>query len=156
MASSNNSHAEGMPQLDFSTFPNQLFWMVVFCVVLFAIVKIFIIPRMEDIFANRRKVIDGNISKAEEIKQRVEEIELQIEKELSEAKEECNSILQASNDSIKSQINLALEDSKEATAELIQDAEKRLKVLRDGSDETIKKLSDELVSEIINKVTATK
>ena len=156
MASSNSSHAEGMPQLDFSTFPNQIFWLVVFCVVLFIIVKIFIIPRMEDIFANRRKVIDGSISKAEEIKQRVEEIELQIEKELSEAKAQCNSILQTSNDTIKSQINLALEDSKKATAELIQDAEKRLKVLRDGSDETIKKLSDELVSEIINKVTSTK
>ena len=156
MASNNSSHAEGMPQLDFSTFPNQIFWMVVFCVVLFAVVKIFIIPRMEDIFANRRKVIDGSISKAEEIKQRVEEIELQIEKELSEAKAECNNILQASNDAIKSQINLALEDSKKATAEIIQDAEKRLKVLRDGSDETIKKLSDELVSEIINKVIATK
>ena len=156
MASNNSSHAEGMPQLDFSTFPNQIFWMVVFCVVLFAIVKIFIIPRMEDIFANRRKVIDGSISKAEEIKQRVEEIELQIERELSEAKAQCNNILQTSNDAIKSQINLALEDSKKATTELIQDAEKRLKVLRDGSDETIKKLSDELVSEIINKVTATK
>ena len=156
MASNNSSHAEGMPQLDFSTFPNQIFWMAVFCVVLFAIVKIFIIPRMEDIFANRRKVIDGSISKAEEIKQRVKEIELQIEKELSEAKAECNNILQTSNDAIKSQINLALEDSKKATAELIQEAEKRLKILRDGSDESIKKLSDELVSEIINKVTATK
>ena len=156
MASNNSSHAEGMPQLDFSTFPNQLFWLVVFCLVLFALVKIFIIPRMEDIFANRRKVIDGNISKAEEIKQRVQEIELQIEKELSEAKEECNNILQASNDSIKGQINLALEDSKRATVELIQDAEKRLKVLRDSSDESIKKLSDELVSEIVNKVTAPK
>ena len=156
MASSNSSHAEGMPQLDFSTFPNQIFWLVVFCVVLFIIVKIFIIPRMEDIFANRRKVIDGSISKAEEIKQRVEEIELQIEKELSEAKAQCNSILQTSNDTIKSQINLALEDSKKATAELIREAEKRLKILRDGSDESIKKLSDELVSEIINKVTDTK
>tara|TARA_X000000368_G_scaffold417627_1_gene414550 strand:+ start:962 stop:1432 length:471 start_codon:yes stop_codon:yes gene_type:complete len=156
MASNNSSHAEGMPQLDFSTFPNQIFWMVVFCVILFAVVKIFIIPRMEDIFANRRKVIDGSIFKAEEIKQRVEEIELQIEKELSEAKAQCNNILQTSNDTIKNQINLALEDSKKATAEIIQDAEKRLKVLRDGSDETIKKLSDELVSEIINKVIATK
>ena len=156
MASDSSAHAEGMPQLVFSTFPNQIFWLVVFCVVLFAIVKIFIIPRMEDIFANRRKVIDGSISKAEEIKLRVEEIELQIEKELSEAKAECNNILQTSSDSIKNQIDLALEDSKKATAELIQDAEKRLKTLKDGSEESIKKLSDELVSEIVNKVIATK
>ena len=79
MASTSKSSAVGMPQLDFSTFPNQIFWLVVFCVVLFAIVKFFIIPRMEDIFANRRKIIDGNIAKAEEIRLRVSEIEKQIE-----------------------------------------------------------------------------
>ena len=82
MASTSDNSAVGMPQLDFSTFPNQIFWLVVFCVVLFAIVKFFIIPRMEDIFANRRKIIDGNIAKAEEIRIRVSEIEKQIEDEL--------------------------------------------------------------------------
>ena len=79
MASNSNNGAVGMPQLDFSTFPNQIFWLAIFCVVLFAIVKFFIIPRMEDIFANRRKIIDGNIAKAEEIRLRVGEIEKQIE-----------------------------------------------------------------------------
>ena len=34
---------------------------------------------MEDIFANRRKIIDGNIAKAEEIRLRVSEIEKLIE-----------------------------------------------------------------------------
>ena len=80
---------------------------------------------MEDIFANRRKVIDGSISKAEEIKQRVKEIELQIEKELSEAKAECNNILQTSNDSIKSLFSQAtvndLNVSKENAVKLIED-----------------------------------
>ena len=75
MASTSDKSAVGMPQLDFSTFPNQIFWLAVFCVVLFAIVKFFIIPRMEDIFANRRKIIDGNVAKAEEIRLRVNEIE---------------------------------------------------------------------------------
>ena len=79
MASTSNNDTVGMPQLDFSTFPNQIFWLVVFCIVLFAIVKFFIIPRMEDIFANRRKIIDGNIAKAEEIRLRVGEIEKKIE-----------------------------------------------------------------------------
>jgi F-type H+-transporting ATPase subunit b len=85
MASTSDNSAVGMPQLDFSTFPNQIFWLAVFCVVLFAIVKFFIIPRMEDIFANRRKIIDGNIAKAEEIRLRVNEIEKKIEEELQKA-----------------------------------------------------------------------
>ena len=156
MAATSNSSAVGMPQLDFSTFPNQIFWLVVFCIVLFTIVKIFIIPRMEDIFANRRKVIDGNIAKAEEIRQRVTEIEKQIEVELQKAKSQCDDIMNTSGHNIKEQLAIALEDSKMATSQLIKEAEGRLKELRDGSGSAIEKISEELVSEIMKKISKNK
>ena len=156
MAATSNSSSVGMPQLDFSTFPNQIFWLVVFCIVLFGIVKIFIIPRMEDIFANRRKVIDGNIAKAEEIRQRVTEIEKQIEGELQKAKSQCDDIMNASGHNIKEQLAIALEDSKMATSQLIKEAEGRLKELRDGSELAIEKISEELVSEIMKKISKNK
>ena len=152
MASTSNNGSVGMPQLDFSTFPNQIFWLVIFCVALFAIVKFFIIPRMEDIFANRRKIIDGNIAKAEEIRLRVSEIEKQIEEELNKAKAQCDEIMNNSGNNIKEQMALALEDSKTATSQLIKEAEGRLKKLRDGSEATIEKISEELVTEIIDKI----
>ena len=152
MASNSDSNAVGMPQLDFSTFPNQIFWLVVFCVVLFAIVKFFIIPRMEDIFANRRKIIDGNIAKAEEIRLRVSEIEKQIEEELQKAKSQCDEIMNTSGNNIKEQMAAALEDSKIATTQLISEAEGRLKELRDGSEAAIERISEELASEIISKI----
>ena len=152
MASTSDNSAVGMPQLDFSTFPNQIFWLIVFCVVLFALVKFFIIPRMEDIFANRRKIIDGNIAKAEEIRLRVGEIEKQIEEELQKAKSQCDEIMNTSGNNIKEQMALALEDSKIATTQLINEAEGRLKELRDGSEAAIEKISEELASEIISKI----
>ena len=152
MASTSNNGAVGMPQLDFSTFPNQIFWLVVFCIVLFAIVKFFIIPRMEDIFANRRKIIDGNIAKAEEIRLRVGEIEKQIEEELKKTKLQCDEIMTTSGNNIKEQMTLALEDSRIATSQLINEAEGRLKELRDGSDTAIEKISEELATEIIKKI----
>ena len=152
MASNTDNSAVGMPQLDFSTFPNQIFWLVVFCVVLFAIVKFFIIPRMEDIFANRRKIIDGNIAKAEEIRIRVSEIEKLIEEELQKAKSQCDEIMNTSGNNIKEQMALALEHSKIATTQLISEAEGRLKELRDGSEAAIEKISEELASEIISKI----
>ena len=141
-----------MPQLDFSTFPNQIFWLVIFCVVLFAIVKLFIIPRMEDIFANRRKIIDGNIAKAEEIRLRVSEIEKQIDEELRKAKAQCDDIMNISGINIKEQMSTAIEDSKIATSLLIKEAEERLKKIRDGSETAIEKISEELATEIINKL----
>ena len=152
MASTSNNDTVGMPQLDFSTFPNQIFWLVVFCIVLFAIVKFFIIPRMEDIFANRRKIIDGNIAKAEEIRLRVDEIEKQIEEELKKTKLQCDEIMSTSGNNIKEQMTLALEDSRIATSQLINEAEGRLKELREGSDKAIEKISEELATEIIKKI----
>ena len=152
MASTSNNGSVGMPQLDFSTFPNQIFWLVIFCVILFAIVKLFIIPRMEDIFANRRKIIDGNVAKAEEIRLRVDEIEKQIEEELQKAKAQCDEIMSNSGNKIKEQLSVALEDSKIATSQLIEEAEERLKTLRDGSETAIEKISEELATEIINKL----
>ena len=156
MASTSDNNAVGMPQLDFSTFPNQIFWLVVFCVVLFAIVKFFIIPRMEDIFANRRKIIDGNIAKAEEIRLRVSEIEKQIEEELQKTKSQCDEIMNTSGNNIKEQMTAALEDSKIATSQLINEAEGRLRELRDGSEAAIEKISEELASEIISKISKEK
>ena len=156
MASTSDNNAVGMPQLDFSTFPNQIFWLVVFCVVLFAIVKLFIIPRMEDIFANRRKIIDGNIAKAEEIRLRVSEIEKQIEEELQKTKSQCDEIMNTSGNNIKEQMAAALEDSKIATSQLINEAEGRLRELRDGSEAAIEKISEELASEIISKISKEK
>ena len=156
MASTSDISAVGMPQLDFSTFPNQIFWLAVFCGVLFAIVKFFIIPRMEDIFASRRKIIDGNIAKAEEIRLRVNEIEKKIEEELQKAKSQCDEIMNTSGLNIKEQMALALEDSKIATSQLINEAELRLKELRDGSETAIEKISEELASEIIKKITSEK
>ena len=156
MASNSDNSAVGMPQLDFSTFPNQIFWLVVFCVVLFAIVKFFIIPRMEDIFANRRKIIDGNIAKAEEIRLRVSEIEKQIEEELQKAKSQCDEIMNISGNNIKEQMAAALEESKMTTTQLIKEAEGRLKELRAGSEAAIEKISEELASEIIKKISKEK
>ena len=152
MASTSNNGTVGMPQLDFSTFPNQIFWLVIFCIILFAIVKLFIIPRMEDIFANRRKIIDGNIAKAEEIRLRVSEIEKQVDEELRKAKAQCDDIMNTSGNNIKEQMSLALEDSKIATSQLIEEAEERLKTLRDGSETAIEKISEDLATEIINKL----
>ena len=57
---------------------------------------------------------------------------------------------------IKEQMAAALEDSKIATTQLINEAENRLRDLRDGSEAAIKKISEELASEIINKISKEK
>ncbi|MEC7194991.1 MAG: hypothetical protein VXW39_04690, partial [Pseudomonadota bacterium] len=84
------------------------------------------------------------------------EIEKKIEEELQKAKSQCDEIMNTSGLNIKEQMASALEDSKIATSQLISEAELRLKELRDGSETAIEKISEELASEIIKKITSEK
>ena len=43
--------APGMPQLDFSTFPNQIFWLVVTLIVMYLILSRVALPRIASILA---------------------------------------------------------------------------------------------------------
>ena len=46
-------HAEGMPQLDFSTFGNQIFWLVITLVVIYFILNKIALPRIAAVLAER-------------------------------------------------------------------------------------------------------
>jgi hypothetical protein len=61
-----------------------------------------------------------------------------------------------SGNNIKEQMAAALEDSKMTTTQLINEAEGRLKELRAGSAVAIEKISEELASEIIKKISREK
>ncbi len=45
--------AAGMPQLDFATFPNQIFWLVVTLVVIYLILNKVALPRIASVLADR-------------------------------------------------------------------------------------------------------
>ena len=85
-SSSENSSSVGMPQLDFSNFDNQVFWLVIFLVSSFLVIRILVMPRMEETLTNRRKIIEEDIQEAEEFKDRAIEIEKNLNSEIDNAK----------------------------------------------------------------------
>ena len=68
-------HAQGMPQLDFSTFPNQIFWLVVTIVVIYLILQRVALPRIASVLADRSASIQRDLDKAEDYKRSAEEAE---------------------------------------------------------------------------------
>ena len=89
-SSSENSSSVGMPQLDFSNFDNQIFWLVIFLISSFLVIRILVMPRMEETLTNRRKIIEEDIQEAEEFKDRAIEIEKNLNSEIDNAKIRAN------------------------------------------------------------------
>ena len=80
------AEAPGMPQLDFTTFPNQMFWLVVTLVIIYLVLARVALPRIAGILADRAGTISGDIAAAEELKQRAVEAEEAYLKALAEAR----------------------------------------------------------------------
>ena len=66
------AHASSLPQMDVSTFPNQLLWLAVSFVLLFIAVSAFIAPSVKQVLDTRENAINDAIRDAERAKQQAE------------------------------------------------------------------------------------
>ena len=66
------AHASSLPQMDVSTFPNQLLWLAVSFVLLFIAVSAFIAPSINAVLTTRENAINDAIRDAERAKQQAE------------------------------------------------------------------------------------
>lgn len=82
----------GMPQLDFSTFPNQIFWLLIALVVIYLVLSRIALPRISGVLAERSGTISNDLAAAEDFKLRATEAEAVYEKALADARIESNRI----------------------------------------------------------------
>lgn len=58
--------SSGLPQLDFSKYPQIIVWFILIFILVFILVYIYILPHMQSIFHRRKSLQDSNIKRAEE------------------------------------------------------------------------------------------
>lgn len=72
------------PQLDFATYPSQIFWLLVCVCVLFSFVKLVFVPRLAYILDTREKRIQGDKDKAQDVILSTQKIQKEYEDQLQE------------------------------------------------------------------------
>ena len=154
MATDNSAEvpSSGMPQLDFSTFPNQAFWLIITMLCLFTIVRVLIIPRMDNILANRRKVIEEDLVGAEKFRENAVELEKSITKEIDDARLRAAEIISKSKEMIKLNQQKSFIEAEEITRTLVIDSNKTIEKMQKEATKQIKRISDELTPEIVAKL----
>ncbi len=81
-----------MPQLDATTFPSQLFWLMVSFVTLYVLLSHFLLPNVQSVLARRKKTMDNDIEQAERLKSEAARAEEQYEQTLAEARAKSQSM----------------------------------------------------------------
>ena len=142
----------GMPQLDFGTFPNQGLWLLVTLLCLFLMVRLLIIPRMDNILSNRRKVIEEDLVEAEKFRDAAKELEKSINVELESAKLKASEMISRGKEKSKADFEKSLEEANEITEKLLTDSNKKIRKMQKNAESQIDEIAAALVPEILKKV----
>jgi len=98
----------GMPQLDFSTFPNQIFWLLITLVVVYLILSRMALPRISSVLAERQGTITNDLGAAEELKLKAQEAEAAYNKALADARSEAQRIAAEAKAEIQADLDKAI------------------------------------------------
>lgn len=106
-ASGHVAEPVGMPQIDFTSFPNQIFWLVITLVVIYLVLSRVALPRIASVLAERRGIITNDIAAAEDLKQLAVEAETAYNKALADARLEAGQIVVQARADIQGELDVA-------------------------------------------------
>ncbi|MEM1352112.1 MAG: F0F1 ATP synthase subunit B' [Pseudomonadota bacterium] len=145
----------GMPQLDFSTWGNQIFWLVVTLIVIYMVLSRVALPRIAAILAERQGTITNDIAAAEDLKQKAQEAEAAYEKALVDARAEAHRIVAEAKAEIQSDLDAAIEKADAEIAAKAAESEKAIAEIRAGAAEAVEQVAKETAAELIGALGGT-
>lgn len=140
----------GMPQLDFSTFPNQIFWLLVTLVVIYFVLSKIALPRISSVLSERSGTIMKDIAAAEELKLQAKAAEDAYNQALAEAKAEAQRISAETRDAIQAELAKATVKADAEIAAQTVESEKAIGEIRAGAMDAVKDVAKDTAKEIIS------
>lgn len=139
----------GMPQLDFSTFPNQIFWLVITLVVIYLVLSRIALPRIGSVLAERSGTITNDIAAAEELKQKAVEAEAAYEKALADARAQAGAIVAEAKADIQSELDVELKKADKKIAAKSAESEAAIAEIRDSAVKNVTAVAKDTTKELV-------
>ena len=141
-----------MPQLDFSTFLPQIFWLFISLSFLYIVLSRYALPRVSDVIEERKDIIAQDIDSAKEYSEESEKAIEELNLKLSEAKTSSPNLINKSIQDIK-------EDSEIKKSRLIKEinneileAEGEIKEKKETALAEISSISESLAIEMLESL----
>jgi len=141
--------ATGMPQLDFATYPNQIFWLLVALVAIYFILSRVVLPRIAAVLAERQDTITRDIDTAEELKQQAVEAEEAYHKALADARAEAGRIIAESKAEIQAELDVAVAKADAEIAARAAEGEKAIAAIRKNARDSVRKVAEDTAKELV-------
>jgi F-type H+-transporting ATPase subunit b len=141
--------AVGMPQLDFSTWPNQIFWLLVTLVVIYLVLSKIALPRIGAVLADRKSTITNDLAAAEELKQRAVDAEKAYNDALASARTEAAKIVAQAKAEIQKDLDAATARADVEIAAKTAESEKSIAEIRNGAAAAVAEVAKDVAAELV-------
>ena len=141
--------AVGMPQLDFSTWPNQIFWLLVTLVVIYLVLSKIALPRIGAVLADRKSTITNDLAAAEELKQKAVDAEKAYNEALANARTEAAKIVAQAKAEIQKDLDAATAKADAEIAVKAAESEKSIAEIRDGAAAAVTEVARDVAAELV-------
>lgn len=142
-------HSAGMPQLEFGTFPNQIFWLLVTLVVIYFVLSKIALPRIAAVLAERQGTITNDIAAAEDLKQKALDAEEAYNKALADARVEASRIVAEAKAEMQAGLDAEIAKADAQIAAKAAESGKKIDEIRAGAMDAVKDVAKATTKEIV-------
>jgi F-type H+-transporting ATPase subunit b len=139
----------GMPQLDFSTWGNQVFWLVLALIATYLILSRVALPRIGAVLAERQGTITNDIAAAEDLKSKAVQAEAAYDKALLDARAEAQNIVAEAKADIQADLDVAISKADAEIGAKTAESEKAISEIRASALENVKVVAKDTAKEIV-------
>lgn len=143
-------HASGgLPQLDFSNWGSQIFWLIVALVVLYYLMSRVALPRIAAVIEDRADAIADDLDQAADLRRRAEEADVAYNEALANARAEAQRISAEARAEIQAELNTAIAKADAEIAARAAESEKRIAEIREGALEAVETVATDAAQAIV-------
>jgi F-type H+-transporting ATPase subunit b len=144
--------SSGMPQLDPSSFPNQIFWLVITLVAIYFILSRVALPRIASVLAERQGTLTNDLAAAEDLKRQAVEAEEAYNMALADARAEAQKIADETRAGIQDELNDAIARADAEIAAKSAESEARIAEIQAGAMQSIEEVARDIAGDVVNAV----
>ena len=144
------------PPLDNSTYPSQLLWLLVFFAGLYFLMSRVMLPKISSILENRKNRIDGDLARAQALKEETEAAIKSYEKALADARSNANDIARVTRENVTKDVDIEQGKVSDMLSKKIAEAETRIAKSKAEAMSSVESIAAESASDIIAMLTGGK
>ena len=145
--------ATGLPQLDITTWPNQLFWLVVTFGIGYIIMSRMITPRIGNVLEQRGRTIEDDLNRAKEAEAEAQAMKAEFEASLDDARAKAADAAQKAMSEAKAKAEESEAELSAKLAKKTKAAEAKLAKIRDEALANINEMASEVTQDAVKAVT---